>query len=63
MTEKTGERLAISVSEAARRLGLSRSSAYRAVDRGELPVIRLGRHRILVPVRALERLVGIENQE
>lgn len=44
------ERLALTlpVEEAAELLDLSRSSAYRAVARGEIPTIRLGR-RLLVP--------------
>jgi excisionase family DNA binding protein len=42
----------ISVSEAARILGLSRNGAYAAVARGELPVIRIGR-KLLVPKRRL----------
>ncbi len=57
------KRLAVTVSQAARMLGLSRSAAYRAVQRGELPTIRFGRRRILVPVRALERLVGIYDED
>ena len=50
------ERLVLSVDEAARRLGISRTHAYELVGRGELPSIRLGR-RVLVPRRSLERLV------
>ncbi len=49
-------RLAITVSEAACRLGIGRNSAYEAVRRGEIPTIRIGK-RILVPVSALERLL------
>ena len=48
----TTERLTISVSETARLLGISRSTAYQAVERGEIPSIRVGR-RILVPREAL----------
>jgi len=44
------------VSEAALLLGISRAFAYELVVRGELPVIRLGRRR-LVPKRALLALV------
>ena len=50
------DRLAISVEEAAKRLGLSRGLTYEAVRRGEIPSIRIGR-RILVPRVALEQLL------
>ena len=48
-----GNELAISVEEAARRLGLSRNLAYAMAQRGELPTVRAGRRRI-VPLQALE---------
>jgi excisionase family DNA binding protein len=50
------ERLVVSVPEAARLLGISRTYAYEMIARGELPCIRLGR-RILVPLRPLMRLL------
>jgi excisionase family DNA binding protein len=50
----------MTVPEAARVLGIGRDAAYRAAARGELPTLRVGR-RILVPVAALERLLGIQN--
>jgi len=46
----------MSVEEAANALGISRTFAYEAVARGEIPCIRIGR-RILVPVVALNRLL------
>jgi excisionase family DNA binding protein len=46
----------LTVEEAARVLGISRTLAYDLVTRGELPVVRLGR-RIVVPRRALESLL------
>lgn len=52
-----GERLVLTVEEAATLLGISRAFAYEAVNRGEIPSIRIGR-RVLVPKVALERLVG-----
>ena len=45
------------VAEAAALLGVSRSVTYGAVQRGELPSIRIG-HRILVPRDALERMLA-----
>jgi excisionase family DNA binding protein len=47
---------AISVPEAAWRLGISRSFAYQLVQRGELPSVRFGR-RIAVPRQELERFI------
>jgi excisionase family DNA binding protein len=52
-----GARLVWSVDETARRLGISRAHAYELIARGDLPSLRLGR-RILVPVRAIEELLG-----
>jgi excisionase family DNA binding protein len=52
-----GDRLVLTVSEAGELLGISRAFAYELVARGELPVIRLGRRR-LVPKAALLALVG-----
>ena len=49
-------RLTYSVEETARRLGVGRSSAYEAIRRGELPIIRVGR-RLLVSRVALERML------
>ena len=51
------DRLVLTISEAASVLGISRAFAYELAARGELPVIRLGRRR-LVPRRALLALVG-----
>lgn len=44
------------VEEAAVVLGISRAGAYEAVQRGEIPHLRIGR-RILIPRSALHRLV------
>ena len=49
------DRLALSVEEAAKLLGISRDLAYDLVARGELPALRLGR-RVVVPRRALEMM-------
>ena len=49
--------LAVSVEEAGRLLGVSRDLVYDMVARHELPAVRLGR-RIVIPVRALEEVVG-----
>ncbi len=55
--EKPIERMTIPVwPDAGQMLGLGRNATYDAVARGEIPVLRFGR-RILVPRKALERLV------
>lgn len=53
-----GEKLALSVTEAAKLLGISRNTAYAAIKDGDLPVIRLGR-RVLIPVAALEKKLNV----
>ncbi len=50
------ERLTVSVTEAAKLLGIGRGTAYECVRTGELPSIKLGR-RIVIPKRALLALV------
>ena len=54
---QTNNRRAMTVSEAAAVLGISRGLAYQLVASGELPAIRLGR-RIVVPQRAIDALLG-----
>lgn len=55
-------RWTMTVDEAAKCLGVSRTLAYEMVHRGELPSLKLGR-RIVVPVPALERMLGIDTLE
>ncbi len=47
------------VKEAAALLGISERSAYDAVHRGEIPVIRLGR-RMTVPTVLILRMLGLD---
>lgn len=47
----------VTVTHAARLLGVSRAAAYTAAQRGEIPVIRIGR-RLVVPTADLCRLLG-----
>lgn len=51
-------RLTITVPEAGELLGIGRDAAYDAVERGDIPSLRIGR-RILVPVPKLLELVGV----
>lgn len=46
----------ISVEEAGRILGIGRKTAYEAVQRGEIPALRIGR-RLLVPTHRLRALL------
>ena len=46
-------KITYTVTEAAELLGISRSSAYECVRRGELPSLTLGR-RVVIPRRAFE---------
>ena len=55
-SDPRADRLVYTVTEAAVLLGISRAFAYELVARGELPVICLGRRR-LVPKVALLALV------
>jgi excisionase family DNA binding protein len=48
----------ISVEHAAKLLGVSRSSAYRAAANGQLPTISFGR-RLLVPTHRLLEMLGL----
>jgi excisionase family DNA binding protein len=48
----------ISVEQAANLIGISRQSAYEAVNRGELPVIRMGRRVRVLAQPLYAQLVG-----
>ncbi len=49
---------AFSVTQVAKMLGLSRASAYRAIDNGDIPSVKVGT-RIIIPADALEKLLNI----
>jgi excisionase family DNA binding protein len=49
-------RQTLTVEEAARTLGISRTLAYEAARSGELPTVRIGK-RLLVPKIALARIL------
>ncbi len=54
------QRATMTVTDAARVLGISRSTAYELVRSGTLPALRLGR-RIVVPTHALSDLLNSVN--
>jgi excisionase family DNA binding protein len=51
----------VDVPIAAEVVGISRDAAYDAARRGEIPTLRFGR-RLVVPVAALRRMLGEEEQ-
>lgn len=57
MSDQRQAPLTITITEAAQRLGISKSHAYELAASGDLPALRLGR-RVLVPLSALERLLA-----
>jgi excisionase family DNA binding protein len=57
MVEHDDGRLVVTVPEAARMLGVSRTLGYELVARGELGSVRLGR-RVVVPLTAIEELLA-----
>lgn len=56
--ETTSHPLTLTVEQAAKVLGISRSTAYELVHTGEIPSLRLGR-RIVVPIGQLAVQLGI----
>jgi excisionase family DNA binding protein len=52
----------LTVTEVAKLLRISRGSAYEAIQRRQIPHIRIGR-RILIPKKALDRLLNSATEE
>jgi excisionase family DNA binding protein len=51
------EKLTINIDEAAKRLGIGRNQAYEAAKAGQIPCIKVGKKRLLVPLGAFNRLL------
>lgn len=49
--------LAVSIEQAGRMFGISRNLAYQMARSGELPTVKMGQRRLVVPLAALERLL------
>lgn len=58
----TSEPLCISVPAAARMLGVSRNTGYEMARLGQLPTIRCGRRRLVVPKAALMKMMQEANK-
>jgi excisionase family DNA binding protein len=60
------QRLCITIPEAARLLGVSRNTGYEMARLGQLPTIKCGQRRLLVPKAAFCRMLeggGVDNNE
>lgn len=57
MDNHTDHPLTLTVEQAAKLLGIGRSTAYELVHTGDIPSLRLGR-RIVVPVCQVEAMLG-----
>jgi excisionase family DNA binding protein len=53
------DKATLTITEAAKLLGIGRSAAYEAARRGELPTLSFGR-RLVVLSAALEKMLGLE---
>ncbi len=50
-------KLILTIEEAGKALGISRSTAYKLCKKGQIPTIRLGERRLVVPVAALMKML------
>lgn len=55
-----GSRLTVNVRTAARLLGISHQTCYDAIRRGQIPAIRAGARRVVIPRHALEQILGVK---
>lgn len=58
MAKQVTPPLAVSLQEAARLLGISKSLAYKLAATGEIPTIKMGERRKIVPLAAIEKLIA-----
>lgn len=57
----TGAARTVTVQEMAELLGISRNHAFRCVQRGEIPSVRIGR-RVLIPAAFIDRLLDLADR-
>ena len=60
-TNERTHRATYTVDQVARILGISRTTAYECVRRGEIPAWRFGR-RVVVPTRAIDELLDTRSE-
>jgi excisionase family DNA binding protein len=56
------ERIVFTIPEVAALLGVDRATVYRWIQRGDIPVVRMGASRIFVPKRPFLEQFGITEQ-
>jgi excisionase family DNA binding protein len=61
MDKEKSERSVMSITEAGRRLDISRDAAYAAARRGDIPTLRIGR-LLKVPRVRFERMLAGEDK-
>jgi excisionase family DNA binding protein len=61
MQERSATQLLLRIPEAAARLGLGRSTLYEMIQRGEIPVVRIGT-AVRIPAAALVRWVEAQTE-
>ena len=57
------EAMTLSVEHASRLIGISRTTAYRMVQSGELPAVRVGRRVLILKKPLMEMLEAEEHTE
>ena len=55
----------MSIKEFAEKMSISRSLAYKLVANGQVPVIRLSKRKLVIPMQAVEKMLngGLTLQE
>ncbi len=60
--DQTTHSLCISIPEAAKLLGISRNTGYEMARLGQLPTIKCGQRRLVVPKAALMKMLQEANE-
>lgn len=50
----------LTVPEAGAFLGLTKSAAYAAAQRGDIPTVKIGSRRLIVPAATFAKMLGAE---
>ena len=53
-------RKAIGIKEFAEKMSISRSLAYKLVANGQVPVIRLSKRKIVIPMQAVDKMLALQ---